>query len=169
MWERVNSLQNDTILDWLEMKGFADNKIKVTKKTEIWFGKGGKPCWKGANSGYQHFAPFPTMFSKGFSLRVIKSQDPGTGLNDKQWQKEDYFDQLLTLSQTTNFRLFQTERVCRRQFQIWRKWQKPLQTGRKHCGKWRNCSLRAISPFPTVFSKDLCCRHVKTRACLRKG
>ena len=32
---------------------------------------------------------------------------------------------------------------------------------RKHCGKWRNCSLRAISPFPTVFSKDLYCRHIK--------
>ena len=29
--------------------------------------------------------------------------------------------------------------------------------------------LRAISPFPTVFSKDLKCRHVKTRACLGKG
>ena len=27
--------------------------------------------------------------------------------------------------------------------------------GRKHCGKRRNCSLRAISPFPTVFSKGL--------------
>ena len=27
----------------------------------------------------------------------------------------------------------------------------------------------AISPFPTVFSKDLYCRHVKTRACLGKG
>ena len=26
---------------------------------------------------------------------------------------------------------------------------------RKHCGKRRNCSLRAISPFPTVFSKGL--------------
>ena len=25
--------------------------------------------------------------------------------------------------------------------------------GRKQCGKRRNCSLRAISPFPTVFSK----------------
>ena len=25
--------------------------------------------------------------------------------------------------------------------------------GRKHCEKRRNCSLRAISPFPTVFSK----------------
>ena len=40
---------------------------------------------------------------------------------------------------------------------------------RKHCGKRRNCSLRAISPFPTVFSKDLNYRHVKTRACLGKG
>ena len=24
-------------------------------------------------------------------------------------------------------------------------------------------------PFPTVFSKDLYCRHVKTKACLGKG
>ena len=40
---------------------------------------------------------------------------------------------------------------------------------RKRCGKRRNCSLRAISPFPTVFSKDFYCRHVKTRACLGKG
>ena len=29
-----------------------------------------------------------------------------------------------------------------------------LQMGRKHCGKRRNCSLRAISPFPTVFTSD---------------
>ena len=34
----------------------------------------------------------------------------------------------------------------------------------KHCRKRRNCSLRAISPSPTVFSKDLHCRHVKTTA-----
>ena len=33
--------------------------------------------------------------------------------------------------------------------------------GRKHCGKRKNCSLRAIAPFPTVFSKDMYCRHVK--------
>ena len=25
--------------------------------------------------------------------------------------------------------------------------------GRKHCGKRRNCSLRAISPFPSVFNR----------------
>ena len=67
------------------------------------------------------------------------------------------------------FRLFHTERVCKRRFQIGLKWQKVLQTGRKHCGKKRNCSLRAISPFPTVFSKDLYCRPVKTMACLGKG
>ena len=35
--------------------------------------------------------------------------------------------------------------------------------------KRRNCSLRAISPFPTVFSKDLFCGHVKNRAGLGKG
>ena len=30
-----------------------------------------------------------------------------------------------------------------------------VQVFRKHCGKRRNCSLRAISPFPTVFSTHL--------------
>ena len=82
---------------------------------------------------------------------------------------EDNCSHYLTLSKTTNFRLYQIKRVCRRQFQIWSKWQKVLQMGWKHCGKRRNCSLRAISPFPTVFSKDLHCRHVKTRACLGTG
>ena len=43
-----------------------------------------------------------------------------------------------------------------------------LQTGRKRRGKRRNCSLRAISLFPTVFSKDLYCIHVNTRACFGK-
>ena len=40
---------------------------------------------------------------------------------------------------------------------------------RKYCGKRRNCLLQAVSHFPTVFSKDLHCRHVKTRDCLGKG
>ena len=61
----------------------------------------------------------------------------------------------LTLSQTTNFRLFQTERLCRRHFQVWWKWQEIFHMGRKHCGKRRNCLLRAIFPFPSVFKKVL--------------
>ena len=77
----------------------------------------------------------------------------------------------LTHYQTTNFRLFQTERVCRRQFQMWRKWQKVIQMGRKHCEKRRNCSSRAISPFPTVFSfsKGLFPRGVKRCHCVGMG
>ena len=90
-------------------------------------------------------------------------------LNMKTVFKLFMSENCLTLSQTSNFSLFQTERGYRRQFKIWWKWQKVLQMGRKQCGKRRNCSLRAISPFPTVFSKDLYCRHVKTRACLGKG
>ena len=39
----------------------------------------------------------------------------------------------------------------------------------KQCGKRGNCSLQVISPFPKVFSEDLYCRHLKTRACLGKG
>ena len=63
------------------------------------------------------------------------------------------------VSQTTNFRLFQIERVCRRKFGICWIRQKVLLKGRKHCGKRRNCSLWAISHFPSVFSKSrkICC------------
>ena len=55
----------------------------------------------------------------------------------------------LTLSHT-NFRLFQTERVCRRQFQIG-----------KQCGKRRNCSLRAFFFFShSVFKTIIICRLI---------
>ena len=76
---------------------------------------------------------------------------------------------LLTYYQMTNFRLFQTERVCRQHFRIWRKCKKVIQMGRKHCGKRRNCSLRAISPFPTVFSIGLFPRGVKRCHCVWMG
>ena len=36
-------------------------------------------------------------------------------------------------------------------------------------GKRKSCSLRAIAPLPSVFSKDFYCRYVNTRACLGKG
>ena len=36
-------------------------------------------------------------------------------------------------------------------------------------GKRDIARLRAISSFPTVFSKDQCERHIKTIACLGKG
>ena len=109
---------------------------------------------KGEIARYQQFLLSRSVFKRLVSQRRQKVSLCGNGL---------------TFSQTTNFRLFQTKRVCRRQFQILWKWQKALQTCRKHCGKRRNCSLGAISPFPTVFSNDLYSRHVKSRACLGKG
>ena len=36
-------------------------------------------------------------------------------------------------------------------------------------GKGGIARYQQFSPFPTVFSKDLYCRHVKTWACLGKG
>ena len=33
--------------------------------------------------------------------------------------------------------------------------------GQKTLWERRNCLLQAISPFPTVFSKDLYCRQIK--------
>ena len=49
------------------------------------------------------------------------------------------------------------------------KMDKILKMGTKQCGKRRNCSLRAISPFPAVFPDDLYCRHVKNQGLFGKG
>ena len=63
------------------------------------------------------------------------------------------------LSQTTNVRLIQTEEFAEddfkfdengREFSIWVE---------NTVGKGRNCSFRAIYPFPTVFSREFFCRH----------
>ena len=44
------------------------------------------------------------------------------------------------------------------------------ENGRKFSEQVENADGKGeISPFPTVFSKELHCRHVKTRACLGKG
>ena len=95
-----------------------------------------------------------TLFQKLFSLRYVQTDKHYNGYTKVRRTTTN-----LTLSQKTNFGLFQTERVCRLQFQIWWKWHEVSQKGRKHCGNMRNCSLWEISPFPIVFSKDLYCRH----------
>ena len=75
----------------------------------------------------------------------------------------------LTLSQMTDFGLFQTEKVCRQQFLVFdENGRKFSRSAEKHCGKRRNCSYKAISPFSTVFLKNFYCRYVKTRARLGK-
>ena len=70
----------------------------------------------------------------------------------------------INLSQTTKFRLFQGDIF--EVDEMGRKFSNRVENttgkkkllGRKQCGKRRNCLLRAISLFLTVFSKDLYCR-----------
>ena len=75
----------------------------------------------------------------------------------------------LTLSRMTNFRLFQAERVCRRRFQIWWKWQELLQIGWKHCEKNRNCWLRVFSIFFHSVFKRLILQTSKNQGLFGKG
>ena len=49
------------------------------------------------------------------------------------------------------------------------KWGTTIWLSRKHCGKKRNCSLWAISSFPTMFSKAVSCWCVKMSICGVKG
>ena len=52
--------------------------------------------------------------------QMVSKSNSGDG-NDVSYLQRFllYIHDFLTLSQTTNFGVFQTERVCRRQFQIW--------------------------------------------------
>ena len=68
----INSLPDGKILDWSKLKALAD-KIKVTEKFKIILGRLENIVRKGENAGYQHFSPFPTKFSNGFSVGVVKS------------------------------------------------------------------------------------------------
>ena len=73
--EGHKSLPNDEISDRLKFKAFADNKINVTEKLKFVLGKGKKHFEKRRKCWLPAFSPFPTMFSKVFSFRVIKSRD----------------------------------------------------------------------------------------------
>ena len=93
-----------------------------------------------------------------FSHRVFKSLVPqtrkhnglsGKGLNKNTVGKKE------KLLVTSNFSFFPTAFVTL--LEIFPPFSSNLEL------------LRAISPFPTEFSKVLYCRHVKTMACLGKG
>ena len=57
----------------------------------------------------------------------------------------------LTFSQTTNFRIFQTDRVSNKYFKFDENSRQFSKLVGMTVGKRRNCSLQAISPFPLCF------------------
>ena len=68
-------LPNDKMLDWSNLKAFADNKINITEKLIFDLERVENIRGKGENTGYQHFLLFPKCFRKVFFLRVVKSRD----------------------------------------------------------------------------------------------
>ena len=75
VWERVNSLPNDKILDLSKLKAFADENSNEFQKLSFVLGGVKNIVGKGENAGYQHFLLFPPCFHKGFLYRVVKSRD----------------------------------------------------------------------------------------------
>ena len=65
----VTSLPNDEILDWSQLKAFADNKINLIEKLRYVLG------WLENIVGKMAFSPFHTMISKYFFFKAVKSWD----------------------------------------------------------------------------------------------
>ena len=156
-------------------------EIVYRQQFQIWWNwqkvlrKDRKHSWKRRYWSLQAISYFSTVFWKDLYCRHIKIRNGLTLCFGKSFQhvqienihrqkiKFSYSQNLfptsftsywLTFSKMTNFRLPNWKSLQTTSSNLM-KWQKVLQTCRKHCGKRRNCSIWAISPFPTVFSKDL--------------
>ena len=106
---------------------------------------------KRRNCSSRAISPFPIMFSKAVCCSCVKTSI--YGVKGKVFPKRQIVDSSkLKEFADDNFELNENGR-------------KISKMSRKHLGKRRNCSLRAISPFLTLFSKDLYGRHAETRAC----
>ena len=95
------------ILDFSKLEEFQDDNFflffhengrELSKRVENSEGKG-------EIARYKQFLIFQQCFQKNCTLLQTR-------------KNQNLLEKCLTLSQTTNFRLFQTERVCRRQVQI---------------------------------------------------
>ena len=122
--------------------------------TSLW-----KHCGNWTNCWHQQFLHFPESFLwenfppfssnlQFFSGKTLSLEQSKICRLGKGWpfSKQQILD-------SSNFKDFADDNL---------KWKlkKVLQTGRTHSWKRKNCLLRAISPFPAVFSKDLNCRLV---------
>ena len=75
---------------------------------------------------------------------------------------------VLSLSQMTNFRLFQTEKFADNNFKFDENGRMFSRQVENTVGKEGIVRYEQILPFPQCFQKTYCI-HVKTRACLGKG
>ena len=110
------------ILDSSKLKEFADDNFKFDENGSKLSKQVENTVEKGEIARYEQFLLFPQCFQNacfpGASEGVIVWEWVEPKLNIKNGLSTCKY---ITLSQTTNFRHFQTEKVCRQQFQIWRK------------------------------------------------
>ena len=135
----INPLPNNKILDVTKLKAFADAKFNVGRMLTSLLDRVENTVGKEENAGYQHFLLFPQCFAKPFSLGSLKvgivwyrvkvpfikawvtwlfflfhftttSQLIVPHVCFQDFQSFDYHPRL-THYQTTNFTLFQIERL----------------------------------------------------------
>ena len=129
IWERFNPFPHNKILDQTKWKAFADNKLNVTKMIFSVFDKVENTEGKGEIASISNFSFSHNVFKRLLSKTHQKVSLCGNGLN--LWRSSNALNSeesqilvfspntatvfLLTLSQTTKFRLFQIQSACRRQ------------------------------------------------------
>ena len=146
------------ILDSSKLKEFADDNFK--------FGENGRTFSKWVeNTDISH------IVFKRLVLQTRINQDLfGKGLKPGQTTAANDFK--TTISPITRRQILDSSKLkefADDNFRFDENGKKLSKRVEKNCGKKRNCSLRAISPFPTVFSKGLFPRGVKRCHCVGMG
>ena len=92
---------------------------------------------------------------KKFQENTVEKDEITHMSNFTYFHKVYYATCILTLYQRTNFRLFQNERVCRRQFQNWMKVAKSFPNGLENTvGKGEIAHYEQFHLFPQCFQKS---------------
>ena len=71
----LNTLTKRQDFRLIQIENICRRQNKFEYKIRTSFGKGRKRCGKRRKCWLPTFSPFPTMFSKGFFPRVVKSRD----------------------------------------------------------------------------------------------
>ena len=155
----LNLYQTISFLDWIKFKALNLQTInKVSLKNMIFIFDWKKTSGEKEKMLITSIVPFPTLFWKGCFRRVDKSWD----FVVKSWNKDlivqTNFNPLLD---TLIFGSSNSAANKNMMSKIWSNGDTIIWLSRKHCGRRRNCSLWAISPFSTMFSKAVCCWCVK--------
>ena len=106
-WTDINPFKK--FLDSFKLKEFAGDIFKFDENSRKFSKREENNVGKKRNFSLRTFTTLPTLFLKDLYCRNVKS---------RPCLRKGKSSNPLTHYQTTNFRLFQTESVCRRQFQI---------------------------------------------------